>query len=149
MTPRILLFPLFPLLLLAATACGEDGPDAASDDASSVVASAPVPSAAPAEDAPSEDAPSEDAPAEGAATVTIEQSRFSERELVVPVGTTVTFINLDGFAHTVTSSEDSPLAFDSGTMNEGAEFTVTFDEPGTYAYFCEVHPTMRATVVVQ
>lgn len=82
------------------------------------------------------------------ATVTIERSRFDASTLDVAVGTTVRFVNEDPFDHTVTSIDGSPVTFDSGVMVEGAEFEITFDRPGTYGYFCEIHPTMRGTVVV-
>jgi len=81
--------------------------------------------------------------------VSIERSRFEPDELVVDVGTEVTWTNLDAFAHTVTSAEGSEATFDSGEMLEGDTFARTFDEAGTYEYFCELHPTMKSTVVVQ
>ena len=83
------------------------------------------------------------------AAVTIERSRFEPDELTVTVGTEVTWENLDAFAHTVTSDEESALAFDSGEMSEGDTFSQAFDEAGTYEYFCEIHPTMKSTVVVE
>lgn len=86
---------------------------------------------------------------DASASVTIERSRFGPRELTVGSGTEVSFENLDRAAHTVTSADGSALAFDSGDLGEGDVFTQTFDEPGTYDYFCEVHPTMRASVVVE
>ena len=92
--------------------------------------------------------PGPDAAGEPAA-VTIERSRFEPDELTVTVGTEVTWENLDAFAHTVTSDEESPLAFDSGEMAEGDTFSQAFDEAGTYEYFCEIHPTMKSTVVVE
>ncbi len=84
-----------------------------------------------------------------AAAVTIEGSRFEPDELSVAAGTEVTWENLDSFAHTVTSKDGSSLTFDSGEMAEGDTFAQTFDEAGTYEYFCEIHPTMRSTVVVE
>jgi len=81
--------------------------------------------------------------------VAIERSRFGPTELVITSGTTVTFENFDPFAHTVTANEETTLAFASGDLQQDEQFSVTFDEPGTYRYFCEIHPTMRATVVVE
>jgi plastocyanin len=48
--------------------------------------------------------------------------------------------------HTATSDDE---VFDSGTLNEGDEFSFTFDEAGTFSYFCQVHPTMQGTIVVE
>ena len=84
-----------------------------------------------------------------AATVTITQSRFDEVELRVAAGTTVTFVNADPFAHTVTSRDGAPVAFDSGNLGQDETFEFTFDQPGEYAYFCQIHPTMRAVVIVE
>ncbi len=61
------------------------------------------------------------------------------------VGQTVTWVNRDTQAHTVTS--DTPL-FDSGIMESGLTFKTTFTQPGTYTYHCSLHPWMKATVVV-
>lgn len=83
-----------------------------------------------------------------AATVTAERSRFGPREVTIAAGGEVTFQNLDAAAHTVTSAEGAALAFDSDDLAEGDEFVQRFDEPGTYDYFCVIHPTMKGTVVV-
>ena len=82
------------------------------------------------------------------ATVTIEQSRFEPDPVEVAVGSEVTFENLDPYAHTVTSAEGSDVEFDSGELGQDDTFTQVFEEAGTYAYVCEIHPTMRAEVVV-
>lgn len=82
-------------------------------------------------------------------TVTISRSRFDNTELRVPAGTTVTFVNTDGFDHTVTSRDGSPIEFDSGRLGQDESFEMTFDEPGEFPYFCQIHPTMRAVVIVE
>lgn len=89
------------------------------------------------------------APTGGAAAVSIERSRYAPEEIEVAVGAEVTFENLDPFAHTVTSASGSSLDYDSGDLGEGDTFVQRFDEAGSYDYFCEIHPTMRATVVVE
>jgi plastocyanin len=76
-------------------------------------------------------------------TVTIAQFAFGPAELSVPVGATVTWANSDPTQHTATGD-----GFDTGPIDEGAAATVTFDEAGTYAYFCAIHPTMEGRVVV-
>lgn len=80
--------------------------------------------------------------------VTIADSRFGPDRLVVPVGTEVTFENVDPFAHTVTAADDAGIDFDSGALTQSETFVQTFDTAGSFAYFCEVHPTMRAEIVV-
>lgn len=84
-----------------------------------------------------------------AGTVTVERSRFAPVELTVDAGTTVEFTNLDPFDHTVTAASDSPLEFDSGALGQDETFEQRFDDAGTYRYFCEIHPTMRAAVIVE
>ncbi|MDH3737165.1 MAG: plastocyanin/azurin family copper-binding protein, partial [Nitrosopumilus sp.] len=66
-------------------------------------------------------------------------------EITVAVGTTVIWSNDDSAAHTVTSgSVDAGLTgvFDSGLFMSGSIFEFTFDDTGTYDYFCMVHPWM-------
>jgi plastocyanin len=82
------------------------------------------------------------------AEVTIARSRFGPDEVTLAAGGTVTFTNTDPFAHTVTADPDVDPAFGSGLLDPDETFDVTFETAGTFAYFCEVHPTMRATVVV-
>lgn len=126
------------VLALAATAflgaCGGGDGDSSSAEASET--------SMPAAASPSTPAGSSEP------VVEIEKSRYSVDEVEVPAGTTVEWVNLDAVDHTVTSAEDSPIDFDSGTFGQDETFTQTFDEPGTYAYFCQIHPTMRASVVV-
>lgn len=82
-------------------------------------------------------------PAEG--QIEIADFAFAPTPIEVPVGTAVTWTNLDPTAHTVSASDDS---FDSGTLESDARFETTFERPGTFAYFCQIHPTMRGTVRV-
>jgi plastocyanin len=68
-----------------------------------------------------------------------------------PPGTTVTWTNEDNVPHTVMSgTRDNPSdLFDSGNVEPGEVFTYTFDEAGTYDYFCSIHPGMNGTVIVE
>ena len=77
--------------------------------------------------------------------VTIKNFAFAPVMLHVRNGTTVIWKNLDGEPHTVVS--DSGV-FRSGALDEGDSFQFTFDKPGTYEFFCSVHPHMRGTIVV-
>jgi plastocyanin len=88
------------------------------------------------------------APAAEEATVEIQRSRFAPADVNATTGEVVEFTNLDPFDHTVTATADSPVDFDSGALGQDETFTQQFDEPGTYGYFCEIHPTMRGSIVV-
>ena len=98
------------------------------------------------------------------AQVDLEAIAFSPGELEISVGTTVTWTNKDeGVAHTVTSgkakkegvpgiSEDRPGKpdglFNRDLPDAGDTYEFTFDEPGTYKYFCAIHAPMTGTIVV-
>ena len=62
----------------------------------------------------------------------------------------VTWVNEDSAFHSVTSgSYDAPTElFDSGYMDPYESYTVTFDQAGTFDYFCTLHPWMKGQVVV-
>ena len=83
-----------------------------------------------------------------AAKVTIDDFVFAPNELVVTRGATVTWVNTDDVAHTVTSKAAPPL-FDSRTLHTGDTFSFKFKRPGTYDYFCKPHPYMTGKVIVK
>ena len=70
---------------------------------------------------------------------------FDPSSLTVPVGTKVTWRNSGRQAHSVTSRDH---LFDSRLLDEDDEWSYTFEETGTYRYFCVPHPWMKGTVVV-
>jgi plastocyanin len=78
--------------------------------------------------------------------IEIKEHKYSPATLTVQVGTTVTWVNHDDDVHTVTSSAQ---AFTSRGIDTDETFTYTFTKPGTYAYFCSLHPLMTATIVVK
>jgi plastocyanin len=84
------------------------------------------------------------------AEVTLVNTAFNPPQIEVEAGTTVTWINADTTAHTVTAgTRDAPTGlFDSGNLDPGGTFSFTFTEPGTYDYFCTPHDGMDGTVVV-
>ena len=67
--------------------------------------------------------------------------------VVLGVNDTITWTNKVSLPHTVTS--DDGTSFDSGAMAGSGTFSFTFAKPGTYTYHCDIHPYMKATVVVQ
>lgn len=78
--------------------------------------------------------------------VVIDNFTYSPREIVVSVGTEVTWTNKDDVPHTVTSNDH---LFNSGALDTDGKFSYVFSKPGTYPYFCAVHPHMTAKVVVK
>ena len=78
--------------------------------------------------------------------VTISEFAFHPGTLEVSAGATVTWTNADGDAHTVTSENG---AFTSPALDSGETFSQTFTAPGTYNYFCALHPQMTAQVIVK
>ncbi len=69
----------------------------------------------------------------------------------VDAGTSVVWDNGDSAPHTATASDDAQRAtFDTKVVKEGAKSQpVKFDEPGRYAYICDLHPFMKGAVVVR
>ena len=78
-------------------------------------------------------------------TVSIRDYFFDPANITVAPGTTVKWVNEGNATHTVTANDRS---FDSGRLNPGQSFTHTFEGSGTFSYFCEIHPSMTASVSV-
>jgi plastocyanin len=76
---------------------------------------------------------------------------FAFESITVEAGDTIVFDNLDRVPHTVSAGTPaSPSqAFDSGVLSGDASYRLTLERPGDYAFFCELHPTMRASIVVE
>ncbi|HEX5385083.1 MAG TPA: cupredoxin family copper-binding protein [Gemmatimonadales bacterium] len=85
-------------------------------------------------------------PVSGSASLTIDNFAFVPPRITVTVGTTLTWTNRDATLHTVSSTDGS--TFDSGAFNQGQTFQFVASTPGTYAYFCRIHPFMKGTVTV-
>lgn len=82
----------------------------------------------------------------------LDDTCFQPSYLTILVGDTVNWVNDDVAAHTVTSGspQDGPSGvFDSSLVMGGTVFSHTFEEPGTYPYFCLVHPWMIGSVIVE
>ena len=80
-----------------------------------------------------------------AAVIHIHNFAFVPATLTVPAGTTVTVINDDDEPHTATAVDKS---FDSEAIDTNGKWTHAFAAPGRFAYFCEMHPMMKGTIVV-
>ena len=80
------------------------------------------------------------------AKVAIQNFAFSPASLTVPLGTTVTWTNLDSTAHTATS--DTSAWTDSGLIQPNHAFSHTFTKAGTFVYHCFIHPFMAGKIIV-
>ena len=71
--------------------------------------------------------------------------------IVIEKGKQVTWVNEDSAFHSITSGfYDTPTdLFDSGHLDPFESYSLTFDETGTYDYFCTLHPWMKGQVVVE
>jgi plastocyanin len=92
-----------------------------------------------------------------AVTVSIRDFYFEPSQIVIEPGTTVQWVNEGSTEHTVFATNPAG-AFLSGTLQPGESFTYTFPQrfpgrspdsptkPGTYEYFCKIHPDMKGSV---
>jgi plastocyanin len=78
--------------------------------------------------------------------VKIDNFSFGPATLTVAAGTTVTWTNRDDIPHTVVSDDK---VFKSKVLDTDEKFSFMFMKPGTYGYFCSIHPKMTGKVVVQ
>ena len=81
----------------------------------------------------------------------VEDICYIPSTIVVEKGKSVTWVNEDSSFHSVTSGfygKPTEL-FDSGYLDPYQSYTLSFDEFGTYDYFCTLHPWMKAQVIVE
>jgi plastocyanin len=95
---------------------------------------------------PSVTASNSDQPSGANGAVKIDNFVFGPQTITVPVGTTVTWTNSDDIPHTAVSTDG---VFKSKVMDTDEKFSYTFTKPGTYPYYCSIHPKMTGKVVVQ
>ena len=79
------------------------------------------------------------------ATVNIDNFAFTPDVLTVKAGTTVTFVNHDDIPHLVVASDGK---YRSKALDTNDKFSIAFDKPGDYAYYCGLHPHMKGKIVV-
>jgi plastocyanin len=88
-----------------------------------------------------------DSPSSKQNKIEIKDFAFNPQTITVKAGEKVTWINRDEEPHTVVSVEKQ---FKKSTaLDTDQEFTITAGAPGTYTYFCSVHPKMTGTIVVE
>lgn len=76
--------------------------------------------------------------------VSITAFTFEPAAVTINAGQSVTWSNADGVPHTSTALN----RLWGDVLTTGDTFAYTFDNPGTYAYFCEIHPAMVGTITV-
>lgn len=122
-----------PLLVTVLAGCGDD------DDAATA-----------ASDDRSESATEEAGDAAVAEDVTVDivstADGFDPTTIEVAVGSEVTWTNRDDTVHTATAEDGT---WDSGKLDGGEEFGFAAEEPGTYPYVCDIHPSMKGELVVK
>jgi plastocyanin len=78
--------------------------------------------------------------------VKIDNFSYMPHDITVAAGTKIVWVNNDDIPHTVVSTTD---LFKSKALDTDDKFSFKFDKPGTYEYFCSIHPKMTARVIVQ
>jgi plastocyanin len=91
-------------------------------------------------------APKPKAIAAASGSVTIADFSFAPGSLTVAQGDTVTWVNNGPTPHSATANDGS---FNTGILKAGQSASHTFGQAGTYSYYCQPHPFMKGTIVVQ
>jgi plastocyanin len=120
------------LCLTALLAAGCGGSSGGASSSSTATQSTPKPAAA--------------GPAVKSATIDIKSFKFKPVTIAVKKGGRITWTNSDSAAHTATADDRS---FDTQTIDQGKAKSVTFTTAGTFAYHCDFHPFMKATLIVK
>lgn len=134
------------LIVLGLSACGDDDSDTTAPAEPAQTTESPQ-TAEPESSEPDSaaNAPAPSGEAVRAEKVEIVEFTYEPDPVRIEEGGKVTWINRDSAPHTATADDGS---FDTGTLEEGKLKSENFKEPGTYTYFCEIHPEMRGTVEV-
>jgi plastocyanin len=138
-TRRLVLLPLLVVAAFAVAACGSSA-----SNAPSTAASAPAASSGGGAGAACASA---EAGATAAATVEIVDFSYSPDPVAASVGDVIGWTNGDSAQHTATLDDGT---CDTGNLSQGATGLLVFNEPGTYPYHCNIHPTqMKGKIEVQ
>ena len=141
---RTAILPGFLVASIMLAACGgQSATPSASEPSATQSAAASEPAASESQPAASETAE---------VRIRIRNSSYDPTELTIPAGTEVTFLNADGFTHTVTEGTDGQPVDDpivDEEIDQNGSVSVTFDEPGTYNITCKIHSSMNMTITVE
>ena len=102
----------------------------------------------PVQPAPAHAAPTYATAAPATRTVIIGNFAFSPAEIEVPAGTQVTWSNDDDIPHTIVATDGGPVT-KSRPLVTAQKYAMVLNKPGTYRYFCSLHPHMTGTIVVR
>jgi plastocyanin len=78
--------------------------------------------------------------------VNIVSFSFKPTPVTISAGSAITWTNQDAAQHTILSDTG---VFQSAALDTNGKFTTKLDTPGTYAYHCSIHPSMKGTIVVK
>ena len=81
-----------------------------------------------------------------ATEISVDNFTFGPQTITVPVNSTVTWVNRDDIPHVIASTDG---LFRSKALDTDDKFSFTFAKPGTYPYFCAIHPKMVGKIIVQ
>jgi len=81
-----------------------------------------------------------------ASEVSVDNFTFGPETVTVPLNSTVTWVNRDDVPHVIASTDG---LFRSKALDTDDKFSFTFAKPGTYQYFCSIHPKMVGKIVVR
>jgi len=150
---KLLLITTMSVLSLFLTACGQSGADSSGI---SETESTAAPNASPnsSTEMSKMQMPAKPSPAVGKNQstssspnqVVVENFSFQPGTLTVKAGTSVTWVNHDDIPHTVNENDKR---FKSGTLDTDGQFSYKFTSPGTYSYFCSLHPRMTGQIIVK
>lgn len=95
-------------------------------------------------------APAAEAPAD-AVVINIAKMKYEQPEVTIKAGQTVTWINLEAMPHNVAFKAGmiGDAKLDGAMMKKDQSYSITFNEAGTYDYFCTPHPFMKGKVIVE
>jgi plastocyanin len=80
--------------------------------------------------------------------VSISNYQFTPATITINVGDTVTWTLTSG-SHSTTSDPGQTISWDSWVLGNGQSFSFTFNTVGNFTYHCDIHASMRGTVIVQ
>lgn len=84
---------------------------------------------------------------ESQVTIDMQGYAYHPGNISVPRGAQVTWVNDDNVDHTATEKDNA--SWDTQIVHNGASKTIKFDSPGTFRYYCTIHPYMLATLTVR